>query len=131
MAVGTMPDQGSGLGLGSQSAERTIGGLLRRQREARGLSADDVKARLRIQRRYVEAMEDDRFTDLPGGAYASAYLRAYALVLERDPNKALALYGWGIALVAMSKKAEGKNEKAAGLVFDGEVADSLAKFGLN
>lgn len=57
-------------------------------------------------------------------------LHEYDLVLERDPNRALALYGRGIALVAIGKRAEGEGEKAAGLVLDGEVADSFAKFGL-
>lgn len=88
-----MPDQGNGLGLEPVTAEcTTIGGLLRRQREAHGLSVDDVKKRLRIQRRYVEAMEDDRFADLPGRAYASAYLRAYARDIGLDPDKIMAVY---------------------------------------
>ncbi len=58
-------------------------------------------------------------------------LNEYNILLERDPNRALALYGRGLALIAAGKTAEGEREKAAGLALDPKVADNFAKYGLN
>ena len=57
-------------------------------------------------------------------------LNEYNILLERDPNRALALYGRGLALVAAGKKADGERDKAAGLALDPAVADNFAKYGL-
>jgi tetratricopeptide (TPR) repeat protein len=57
-------------------------------------------------------------------------LNEYNAVLERDPNRALALYGRGLALIGIGKKSDGERERAAGLALDPEVADSFSKFGL-
>ena len=45
------------------------------QREARGLSINDVEKRLRIRLQYIEAIEQGRFDLLPGAAYIPAFLR--------------------------------------------------------
>ena len=89
---GTMPDQVNLEGERLDAPRRTVGCILRNQREAHGLGVDDVKRRLRIQRRYLEAIEERRFEDLPGAAYVPAYLRAYARDLGLDPDEVLAVY---------------------------------------
>src|SRR6185369_14529934 len=69
-----------------------VGRLLRDQREARGLSLEDVATLLRIRRPYLEAIEQGRFDQLPGAAYIPAFLRAYAAHLELDAEKVLTAY---------------------------------------
>ena len=74
------------------SPGRAVGRLLRDQRIARDLSVDDVAARLRIRSRYLEAIEQGRFDQLPGAAYIPAFLRAYANHLGLDADKVMTAY---------------------------------------
>src|SRR5471030_2146656 len=74
------------------SAGHAVGRLLRNQREARGLSIEDVARSLRIRRPYIEAIEQGRFEQLPGAAYIPAFLRAYARHIGLDPAKVLTAY---------------------------------------
>ncbi|HSI02688.1 MAG TPA: helix-turn-helix domain-containing protein [Reyranella sp.] len=69
-----------------------VGRLLRDQREARGLSMEEVAQRLRIRRIYLEAIERGRFDQLPGAAYIRAFLRAYASHLGLDAEKVVTAY---------------------------------------
>ncbi len=61
-----------------------IGALLRASRLRRGEEPEDVAAALRIRRVYIEAIEEDRFDDLPGHAYAVGFVRGYAEYLDLD-----------------------------------------------
>jgi cytoskeleton protein RodZ len=75
-----------------ESPGRSVGRLLRDQRLARGVSVDDVAARLRIRSRYLEAIEQGNFDQLPGAAYIPAFLRAYAHHLGLDADKVMTAY---------------------------------------
>ncbi|MBS0523142.1 MAG: helix-turn-helix domain-containing protein [Proteobacteria bacterium] len=66
--------------------------MLRDQRIARELAIDDVAARLRIRSRYLEAIEQGRFDQLPGAAYIPAFLRAYANHIGLDADKVMTAY---------------------------------------
>lgn len=59
---------------------------------ARELAIDDVAARLRIRSRYLEAIEQGRFDQLPGAAYIPAFLRAYAGYIGLDADKVMTAY---------------------------------------
>jgi cytoskeletal protein RodZ len=63
-----------------------IGASLREARLKRGLDMDAVQRALRIRRRYLEAMEDDRFDLIPGEVYARGFLREYAEFLGLDSS---------------------------------------------
>ena len=62
------------------SAEPVID--LRHEREARGLSLDDVAERARIPRRYIEAMEAGDTATLPPGPFLRGYRRQYLEFLD-------------------------------------------------
>lgn len=88
-----MPDQVDWRSMEREASPgHAVGRLLRDQREARGLSIEDVAKRLRIRRPYLEAIEQGRFDQLPGAAYIPGFLRAYAAHLELDAEKVLAAY---------------------------------------
>ena len=55
-----------------------VGALLRASRLRCGEDLHHVAQTLRIRYPYLEAIEDGRFDDLPGGAYAVGFIRAYA-----------------------------------------------------
>lgn len=64
-----------------------VGSSLRRARERQGLTLAEAERATRISPRYLRALEEERFTDLPGDAYARSFLREYAdfLGLEAQP----------------------------------------------
>lgn len=57
---------------------------LRHERERRGWSLDDVAARTRIPRPYLEALEDGNHDVLPPGPFFRGYLRQYLEFLGED-----------------------------------------------
>jgi hypothetical protein len=62
-----------------------IGDELRQEREARGLSLDEVEAATGIRARFLAAIEDEEWEQLPGEFYARAFTRTYASHLGLDP----------------------------------------------
>jgi cytoskeletal protein RodZ len=62
-----------------------IGNILREAREARGITLAAVNERLKIQEKYLVAMEGGRFDELPTPVHARGYLKNYAKYLELDP----------------------------------------------
>ena len=63
-----------------------IGEQLRRAREARSLSLDQVAYATRIRLRYLEAMEAEKFDVLPSVTQLRGFLRTYADYLKLDSN---------------------------------------------
>jgi len=60
---------------------------LRACREARGVSVYEVFRNTRIPTRYVEAIENGMFQDLPGECYVVGFLRTYCAFLGIDPER--------------------------------------------
>jgi cytoskeleton protein RodZ len=61
-----------------------VGQSLKTAREQTGKSMDEVAEHLRIRQPFLEALEDGRHKDLPGGTYAIGFLRTYAEFLGLD-----------------------------------------------
>lgn len=58
-----------------------VGDQLRRAREAKGLTIADVEKATRIRARFLQAMEEGRWADLPGPVQARGFLRNYAALV--------------------------------------------------
>jgi len=71
-----------------QEAAR-VGEELREARIALGVSVEDAATQLRINRRYLMALEEGRVKDLPGAAYAVGFVRSYATALGLDADDAV------------------------------------------
>lgn len=71
---------------GTPPAGATFGASLRALREARGWSVGDVSARLKFAPRQIEAIEADRWDDLPQGPSLRGLVRNYARLLDQDPE---------------------------------------------
>jgi len=69
-----------------------VGAFLREVRETTGLSVADVAQILRIRRVYLQAIEDGRFDELPGAAYAAGFVRSYATYLRLDAPEVVARF---------------------------------------
>jgi len=63
-----------------------VGSSLRRSREAQGLSLADAEKATRVRSRYLRALEEERFEELPGGSYPRVFLREYASFLGLEPD---------------------------------------------
>jgi hypothetical protein len=61
-----------------------LGRSLREARDKRGLDLDVVQRELRIRKRYLEAIENERFELLPGDVYTRGFIRSYAEFLGLD-----------------------------------------------
>jgi len=70
----------------------STGGLLKATREALGLDLRDVSEALRIQYNYLEAIEGDRFDDLPGPTYAVGFVRSYSQHLGLEVSELVARF---------------------------------------
>jgi cytoskeleton protein RodZ len=66
-----------------------VGEALREARLTLGASVEDMAERLRINRRYIHALEEGRIRDLPGPAYAVGFVRSYAGALGLDADEAV------------------------------------------
>lgn len=69
-----------------------VGVILRQRREELDLDLDSVGEALCIKPLYIDALEQGRAQDLPGPAYASGFIRAYAHYLGLDEDRVLDSY---------------------------------------
>lgn len=77
----------------------TVGSLLRRERESKKLSLQDVMDATKITIHNLSALEEDRFDYFPNRVYTRAFLRDYANYLGLDSAELLDKYEqtWGSA----------------------------------
>jgi len=68
------------------------GEQLKREREAQGLSRDDVATALNLRPAVVVGLEEDRYDEVPIAAYRRGYLRAYARLLGIEERPILDAY---------------------------------------
>ena len=78
--------------LGEDCRLTALGIQLRDAREAMGLSDVDVAQRLYISVTHIRAMEEGRYELMPAEVFARGYLRAYARLLNLDPEAVLRKY---------------------------------------
>lgn len=69
-----------------------FGERLKRERELRGVSRDEVSAATRIASRYLEALENEQWETLPGGVFNRGFVRAVARFLGLGEDAMLAEY---------------------------------------
>ncbi|POQ99073.1 hypothetical protein AU468_10670 [Alkalispirochaeta sphaeroplastigenens] len=70
----------------------SISEKLRSARDARGLSLEQAERDTHISKRYIQALEDEAFDQLPGEAYLLGFLRSYGAYLGLDPDEVVGLY---------------------------------------
>ena len=69
----------------------SLGKYLRNGRERAGVSLDNLSITTRVPRRSLEALEDERFADLPAIVFVKGFVRAYCREVRLDPQPALDL----------------------------------------
>ena len=69
-----------------------LGTSFRKSRESLNLTIDKIAAETRINPRFLEAIENERFDLLPGGIFNRGFIRSYAVRLGLDPEEAVQGY---------------------------------------
>jgi transcriptional regulator with XRE-family HTH domain len=77
-----------------------FGEHLRREREMRGVSLDEISAATRISTRFLEAIEKDQWDQLPGGVFNRGFIRSIARFLGLDEDSLVAEYALGTTSAA-------------------------------
>jgi len=66
-----------------------VGTQLRNQREKLGYSLQQAAEHTRIRKTYLESIESNQFSDLPGQAYVTGFIKSYSLYLRVDSRPLL------------------------------------------
>jgi cytoskeletal protein RodZ len=76
----------------SVETRESVGQVLKKGREAKNLSLQDVAKHTRISEQVLTAIEEDRYDLLPPDTYVRGFLSAYAKLLGIDPNDVIQRY---------------------------------------
>ena len=96
-----------------------FGPHLRRAREKRGLSLQQVAATTKISARVLEALERNDISKLPGGIFSRSFVRAYAREVGLDPEETV-----GRFVESFPPEAEERTPVAAAQAVDAEGFES-------
>jgi cytoskeleton protein RodZ len=82
-----MKDNTQGREAGKTGLMGSFGENLRREREMRGVTLQEISAATKISVRFLKSIENEEFSRLPGGIFSRSFVRAYAryLGLDEDP----------------------------------------------
>lgn len=91
----------------------TVGALLRRTRLAQKQDLRDIASYLCIRYQFLQALEENRYKELPGEAYANGFVRSYAAYLGLDAADIISRYKREVA-------GQDRNERGRAGVDDDE-----------
>jgi len=69
-----------------------FGASLKKARESKGVSLDQIAAETRISTRFLSAIENEQFHLLPGGIFNRGFVRAYAETVGLNVTEVIAEY---------------------------------------
>jgi cytoskeletal protein RodZ len=69
-----------------------FGEQLKREREMRGVSLEEISVATRIAPRFLEAIENEQWDQLPGGVFNRGFIRSVARYLGLDEDSLVAEY---------------------------------------
>jgi len=70
----------------------SLGARLKREREQRKMTLDEISTSTKIGTRFLIAIEDEQFDQLPGGIFNKGFIKAYARAVGVDEAEAVAYY---------------------------------------
>jgi hypothetical protein len=76
---------------GPQAPDSSLGMVLQKRREERGVSIVQASAATRVRAAHLVAIEDGHLDRLPAPVYARGYVRSYATYLGLDPEPLVAM----------------------------------------
>lgn len=91
-------------------SEVTAGAALRRAREARGLHIAALAATLKVPQSKLEALEGDRYKELPDATFARALARSMCRALKIEAEPVLAMLPRGGGEASLDRVTPGLNQ---------------------
>ncbi len=70
----------------------SFGPYLKNERELRGITLEEIAAATKIHIKYLQALEDERYADLPGEVFVKGFLRSFAKAIGADGDDIVAAY---------------------------------------
>ena len=70
----------------------SFGEKLKQEREKRKITLEQISASTKIGTRMLQALEEDKFNQLPGGIFNKGFVRAYSRAVGLDEDQAVADY---------------------------------------
>jgi cytoskeleton protein RodZ len=74
----------------------TFGESLKREREMRGVTLEEISAATRIATRFLRAIENEEWEQLPGGVFNRGFVRAVARYLGLDEENTVSEYALAV-----------------------------------
>jgi len=72
--------------------KRSLGSILKAARTKSGYSLEQAEAETKISAKYLRALEDGQYSQMPAEAYNVGYVRCYAEFLGLNPERIVQLY---------------------------------------
>ena len=72
--------------------ENALGGILQKERIARGISLDGAEERTNIQKRHIVSLEESDYSNLPGKIYIKNFIKNYADFLNLNSGYLLEIF---------------------------------------
>jgi cytoskeleton protein RodZ len=69
-----------------------FGSYLKHERELRGVSLEEISGATKIHIRFLKALEENSFDELPGEVFVKGYIRSYANIIGSDIEETLNIY---------------------------------------
>ena len=69
-----------------------FGCYLKHERELRGVSLEEISGDTKIPLRFLKALEENSFDELPGEIFIKGYIRSYATIIGSDFGEMLNIY---------------------------------------
>jgi cytoskeletal protein RodZ len=66
-----------------------FGEFLRKERELRGITLEEISKHTKVHTRFLEAIEQDDLSVLPAKAFAKGFLRSYARMVGLDEDQVI------------------------------------------
>jgi cytoskeleton protein RodZ len=77
---------------GRENLLPSFGQKLKREREKRAITLEQISSSTKIGTRMLQALEEENFDQLPGGIFNKGFIRAYARHVGLDEDQAIADY---------------------------------------
>ena len=88
-----------------------FGSYIKHERELRGVPLEEISRITKIHIRFLQALEDNKFDELPGEVFIKGYIRSYANIIGSDVDEMLNSYEESIGN-KLIKKGPGPQPKS-------------------
>ena len=92
----------------------TLGEEIKRRREERNISLNEISESTRISVRFLKASEADNFAVLPGGIFTRSFIRSYAKEVGLNEEEAMALYNQHLVSQQAAEQQAAEQEAVSG-----------------